>query len=71
MHGDLLEVRGERHEYELNMLIYAKQRSIPDTIVVSRRCIFNNNEGSYRTVAIPRASSTSWRLVQHAMSASG
>ena len=26
MHRDLLEVRGERYEYELNMLSYAKQR---------------------------------------------
>ncbi len=72
MHGDLLEVRGERYEYELNMLIYAKQRSIPYTIVPIETVYFNNNEGShYRTVAdsariIHQLGSG---LVQYAMSA--
>ena len=72
MHRDLLEVRGERYEYELNMLIYAKQRSIPYTIVPIETVYFNNNEGShYRTVAdsariIHQLGSG---LVQYAMSA--
>ena len=72
MHGDLLEVRGERYEYELYMLIYAKQRSIPYTIVPIETVYFNNNEGShYRTVAdsariIHQLGSG---LVQYAMSA--
>ncbi|MFR2591704.1 MAG: glycosyltransferase family 2 protein, partial [Ruthenibacterium lactatiformans] len=72
MHGDLLEVRGERYEYELNMLIYAQQRSIPYTIVPIETVYFNNNEGShYRTVAdsariIHQLGSG---LVQYAMSA--
>ncbi|MFR1785898.1 MAG: GtrA family protein [Ruthenibacterium lactatiformans] len=65
-------MRGERYEYELNMLIYAKQRSIPYTIVPIETVYFNNNEGShYRTVAdsariIHQLGSG---LVQYAMSA--
>lgn len=48
----LLAVRGDRYEYELNMLIYARQHCVPYTIVPIRTVYFENNAGShFRTVA--------------------
>lgn len=72
MHSELLKVRGERYEYELNMLIDAKQRNIPFTIVPIETVYFNNNAGShYRTVAdsVRILHQMGSGLVQYAMSA--
>ena len=52
MHPELLELRGERYEYELNMLIRAKQQGYAFAVVPIETVYFNNNAGShYRTVA--------------------
>ena len=52
LHAGLLELRGERYEYELNMLIWAKQQGFIFTVVPIETVYFNNNAGShYRAVA--------------------
>lgn len=52
MHPGLLELRGERYEYELNMLIYAKQQGFDFTVIPIETVYFNNNAGShYRAFA--------------------
>ncbi len=53
--GPLLEqvagLPGQRYEYELNMLIWARQQVIPYQVVPIRTVYFENNAGShYRTV---------------------
>ncbi len=47
MAKDLLNVRGTRYEYELNMLIYAKGHSIPFVIIPIETIYFDNNVGSH------------------------
>ena len=72
MHEGLLGLRGERYEYELNMLIFAKQQGFPYTIVPIETVYFNNNAGShYRTVedSARIALQLCTGLVQYAMSA--
>lgn len=72
MHRDLLQLRGDRYEFELNMLIYARQRGIPYTIVPIQTVYFNNNEAShYRTVAdsVRILHQMGSGLVQYALSA--
>ena len=52
MLGPLCTLRGERYEYELNMLILARREIIPMVVVPIQTIYFNNNAGShYRTVA--------------------
>ncbi len=47
----LLNVRGTRYEYELNMLIHAKGNSIPFVTIPIETIYFDNNSGShYRPV---------------------
>ena len=47
MTEDLLNVRGTRYEYELNMLIHAKGHSIPFVIIPIETIYFDNNLGSH------------------------
>lgn len=52
MLGTLCTLRGDRYEYELNMLILARSEMIPMVVVPIQTIYFNNNAGShYRTVA--------------------
>lgn len=47
----LCTLRGDRYEYELNMLILARQEIVPMLVVPIQTIYFNNNAGShYRTV---------------------
>ncbi len=48
---DLCTLAGDRYEYELNMLLYAKGHNIPFTVVPIQTLYFDNNSGShYRMV---------------------
>lgn len=72
MHEGLRGLRGERYEYELNMLIFAKQQGFAYTIVPIETVYFNNNASShYRTIqdSARIAFQLCAGLVQYAMSA--
>ena len=43
----LIQLKGERYEYEINMLIYAIKRRIRLRKIPIQTLYFNNNEGSY------------------------
>lgn len=43
----MIHLRGERYEYEMNMLIYAKKTNLPIAEVAIQTIYHNNNEGSY------------------------
>lgn len=46
------KLRGDRYEYELNMLLWAKQASAPFVVLPIQTIYFNNNAGThYRAVA--------------------
>ena len=47
MTKQLLDIRGTRYEYELNMLIHAKGHSIPFVIIPIETIYFDNNSGSH------------------------
>lgn len=48
---DMAKLRGNRYEFELNMLIHAKQHCIPFKLVPIQTIYFNNNAGShYKTL---------------------
>ena len=47
MTEELLNVRGTRYEYELNMLIHAKGHSVPFVIIPIETIYFDNNSGSH------------------------
>lgn len=47
----IAQLRGNRYEYELNMLIYAQSKCIPFTLVPIQTIYFEENAGShYRTI---------------------
>lgn len=51
LHAGLRTLRGERYEYELNVLLYAKQQGFAFAVVPIETVYFENNAGShYRTV---------------------
>lgn len=43
----MIQLRGERYEYEINMLIYAKKTNMPISEVAIQTIYYNNNQGSY------------------------
>ncbi len=43
----MIQLRGERYEYEINMLIYANKMKLPIEEVKIKTIYYNNNEGSY------------------------
>lgn len=43
----MIHLRGERYEYEMNMLIYAKKTNLPIAEVTIQTIYHNNNQGSY------------------------
>ena len=48
---DLAELKGDRYEYELNMLVLARQKALSFTIVPIETVYFENNAGShFRTI---------------------
>ena len=45
------QLKGDRYEYELNMLVFARQKALAFTIVSIQTVYFDNNAGShFRTV---------------------
>lgn len=45
--SDLIALKGERYEYEINMLIYAIKRNIPIDGIRIQTIYYNNNAGTY------------------------
>jgi glycosyltransferase involved in cell wall biosynthesis len=43
----LTQLKGERYEYEINMLIYARRNQLPFHEIPIETIYFNNNEGSH------------------------
>ena len=49
--GQIAQLKGDRYEYELNMLVFARQQALAFTIVPIQTVYFDNNAGShFRTV---------------------
>lgn len=44
---DLVSLKGDRYEYEMNMLIYAIKRNVPIDEVTIKTIYYNNNEATY------------------------
>ena len=52
MLSELAELKGDRYDYELNMLMWAKRSAVEFTQIPIEALYFDNNEGShYRTLA--------------------
>lgn len=45
--SDIVRLKGERYEYEINMLIHARRAGIPFVEIPIETIYFNNNEGSH------------------------
>jgi glycosyltransferase involved in cell wall biosynthesis len=45
--SEILELKGERYEYEINMLIFAKKRNLPFREIPIETLYFDNNAGSH------------------------
>lgn len=53
--GEFLQLKGERYEFEMNMLIYAKKKNIPIAEIPIQTLYFNNNDRSYYHAVVDSA----------------